>query len=147
MSNPEKQKAKDPEIIDATGDPDLSDNPSDSDGDDHVESIVTEGAAAHSTSSSSKKKKKKKSKAKKLLDSMIGNKDGIPQEVVDQVLDKVKAEGRPGSTEATAENVREALKQMKIMDVVQGKAGIGGTNKKDMGEHKVITQHSFRVEL
>lgn len=132
MANPEKQKAKQPEIIDATGDPDSPDNASDSDGENHDQVSVAGESSAPSTSNSSKKKKKKKSKAKRLL-----GKDGIPQEVVDQVLDKVKAEGGPASLEVNAENVREALKQMKIMDVVQGKAGIGGLNKKDMGEHKV----------
>ncbi|KAF8201746.1 N-myristoyl transferase [Pholiota molesta] len=131
MANPEKQKAKEPEIIDTTGDPDSSDNASDSDGENHDQVNVAGESSAPSTSNSSKKKKKKKSKAKRLL-----GKDGIPQEVVDQVLDKVKAEGGPASLEVNAENVKEALKQMKIMDVVQGKAGIGGLNKKDMGEHK-----------
>ncbi|KAF9484744.1 N-myristoyl transferase [Pholiota conissans] len=131
MANPEKQKAKEPEIIDTTGGPDSSDHESDSDGEQHGQAGVAGESSVPSTSNSSKKKKKKKSKAKKLLPN-----DGIPQAVVDQVLDKVKAEGGPASLEVNAENVREALKQMRIMDVVQGKAGIGGLNKKDMGEHK-----------
>ncbi len=75
---------------------------------------------------------------------MINSKDGIPErEVVGTVLDKVKAEGGPAALDANAENVREALRQMKIMDVVQGKAGVGGQNKKDMGEHKVVLGCNF----
>lgn len=139
MSTSEKQKAKQPEIIDATGDSDASDNHSDSEGEDHVEGTTLAGEnAASSTSTAQKKKKKKKSKAKKLFNAIRGkDSDEIPQEVVDQVLDKVKAEGGPGAMEANADNVREALQQLKIMDVVKGKAGIGGLNRKDMGEHKV----------
>jgi len=133
MSAPQKSKAKEPEVIDTTGDPENSDNPSDSEGEDQEDHKV---ASTPSTSTSQKKKKKKKSKAKKLLNAIRGNEE-IPQEVVDQVLDKVKTEGGPGSSEANAENVRLALEEMKIMDVVKGKAGIGGLNKKDLGEHKV----------
>ncbi|KJA27117.1 hypothetical protein HYPSUDRAFT_987574 [Hypholoma sublateritium FD-334 SS-4] len=144
MVNPEKQKAKAPEIIDARGDPELSDNASDSD-DGHTEADAAEGAAVPSSSTSAKKKKKKKSKAKKLLDGIINSKDGIPEEVVGTVLDKVKAEGGSAALEANAENVREALRQMKIMDVVRGKAGVGGLNKKDMGEHKVVLVAIFYV--
>ncbi|KAF8965241.1 N-myristoyl transferase [Flammula alnicola] len=133
MSNPQKQKAKEPEIIDAT---DSSDDHSESEREEHGGELDAAGeTVAPSPSTSSKKKKKKRSKAKRLLNAIRG-KDEIPQEVVDQVLDKVKAEGGPGSLEANAENIREALQQMKIMDVVQGKAGIGGFNKKDLGEHK-----------
>lgn len=134
----QKQKAKEPEIIDTTVDLDTSDNESASDGEEREEIALNGTAApAPSASSSQKKKKKKKSKAKKLLNAIRG-KDEIPQEVIDQVLDKVKAEGGAAASEANAENVREALQQMKIMDVVKGKAGIGGINKKDMGEHKVF---------
>ena len=88
MVNLEKQKARAPEIIDATGDPDLSDNASDSD-DGHADADAAEGVAVPSSSTSAKKKKKKRSKAKKLLDGMINSKDGIPEEVVGTVLDKV----------------------------------------------------------
>ena len=136
MPASQKSKAKEPEVIDTTRDPEFSDDPSDSEGEgeDQEDHKV---ASAPSTSTSQKKKKKKKtSKAKRLLNAIRGNEE-IPQEVVDQVLDKVKAEGRPGSSEANAENVRQALEEMKIMDVVKGKAGIGGLNKKDLGEHKV----------
>ncbi|KAF7363519.1 Glycylpeptide N-tetradecanoyltransferase [Mycena sanguinolenta] len=47
-----------------------------------------------------------------------------------------QADGAVSSADANEENVRQALEQMKIMDVVKGKAGIGGHNKKDMGAHK-----------
>ncbi|KAH9483926.1 Glycylpeptide N-tetradecanoyltransferase [Psilocybe cubensis] len=134
MSAPSKQKEKAPEVIDATGDVESDDDQSGSDaeveGDTNVDALQ-----APSTSASQKKKKKKKSKAKKVLDALRG-KDEIPKEVVEQVLDKVKAEGGVGVADANIDNVRQALQQMKIMDVAQGKAGIGGFNKKDMGEHK-----------
>jgi glycylpeptide N-tetradecanoyltransferase len=133
MSASQKSKAKEPEIIDTTGDPEFSDNHSDSEGEEQEDDKV---ASAPSTSTSQKKKKKKKSRAKKILNAIRGNEE-IPQAVVDQVLDKVKAEGGPGSSEANAENVRLALQEMKIMEVVKGKAGVGGLNKKDLGEHKV----------
>lgn len=88
------------------------------------------------TPSSSKKKKKKKSKAIRALNALRGKQE-IPQAIVDQVLDTVKAEGGEDAAGADEATVRAALEQLKIMDVVQGKAGLGGRNKKDMGEHKV----------
>jgi len=136
MSASQKSKEKEPQIIDTTGDPEFSDIHSDSEGEEQENHKVSEDASVPSTSTSQKKKKKKKSRAKKLLNAIRGNEE-IPQQVVDQVLDKVKAEGGPGSSEANADNVRLALQEMKIMDVVKGKAGIGGLNKKDLGEHKV----------
>jgi glycylpeptide N-tetradecanoyltransferase len=131
MSSAQKQKAKAEQIIDAAQDED-----SNSDADSDLDELIdTEDIASPSTSQK-KKKKKKKSRAAKALDALRGKQE-IPQELVDHVLDKVQAENAVGSTEATQENVREALEQLKIMDVVKGKAGIGGINKKDMGEHKV----------
>ena len=97
---------------------------------DHQES-TDDDSASPSTS-----KKTRRSKISKALDALHG-KSEIPQALVDQVLDKVKAEGTPGSSEATQQNVREVLEQLKIMDVMKGKAGLGGVNKKDVGEHKV----------
>jgi glycylpeptide N-tetradecanoyltransferase len=82
-----------------------------------------------------KKKKKKKSKAVRALNALRG-KHEIPQAIVDQVLNTVKAEGGQDAAGADEASVRAALEQLKIMDVVQGKAGLGGRNKKDLGEHK-----------
>ncbi|KAF9535250.1 N-myristoyl transferase [Crepidotus variabilis] len=98
---------------------------------------VTEGSStqqASGSTSNKKKKKKKKSKAKKIFDKLTGNE--IPQEIVDRVVEQVKKDGTVASEDINEENVREALEHMKIMDVVKGKAGIGGFNRKDMGEHK-----------
>ncbi|KAJ7905598.1 N-myristoyl transferase [Mycena olivaceomarginata] len=120
------QSSKIEEIIDTT-----QEHPSDSDSE--VDIPGEPDAAAPSTSS--KKKKKKKSKAARAL-AAIRNKSEIPQELVEHVLGAVKADGAAGSADATEDNVRQALEQMKIMDVVKGKAGIGGHNKKDMGAHK-----------
>ncbi|ESK94543.1 peptide n-myristoyl transferase [Moniliophthora roreri MCA 2997] len=116
------------QVIDTTQD---SDGHEDQD-EEHNEQVPSTSAQS---SSSSKKKKKKKSKALKVLNTLTGNKE-IPQEVVDRVLETVKAEGGEGGALANEENVRQALEHMKIMDVVKGKAGIGGINKKQMGEHK-----------
>ncbi|KAJ6496956.1 N-myristoyl transferase [Mycena vitilis] len=119
------QSSKIEEIIDTT-----QDIPSDSDSE-----IDNTPAEAEASPSSSKKKKKKKSKAAKAL-AAIRNRSEIPQELVDHVLDKVKADGAAGSEEANEDDVRQALEQLKVMDVVKGKAGLGGHNKKDMGAHK-----------
>ena len=92
--------------------------------------------AAPPSTSTSKKKKKKKSKASRAL-AALRPQDVIPQSLVDQVVEKVKAEhgeGAPGTDEA---HVRMALEQLKVGDVIKGKAGIGGKNRKEMGEHKV----------
>jgi glycylpeptide N-tetradecanoyltransferase len=84
-------------------------------------------------------KKKKKSKALRALNALRGKE--IPQEIVDSVLEKVKAEeqatGSPIASGADADSVRSALEQLKILEVLKGNTGIGGKNKKDMGEHKV----------
>lgn len=92
--------------------------------------VTTQEDTVSSTSQKKKKKKKKKF--------LGGGKDEIPQNLVDRVLDKVKEEGAvAGSDNVNAENVREALEQLKIMEVAKGKVGLGGVNKKDIGEHKV----------
>lgn len=127
MPSSQKQKAKAEEIIDTTQD--AEDTESDTD-----EPI--EAAQIASPSTSQKKKKKKKSKASKALNALRG-KTEIPQEFVDHVLEKVQTEGTVGSDVANQENLREILEQLKIMDVVKGRAGLGGLNKKDLGEHKV----------
>jgi len=126
------------EIIDTTEDSGQPEDGTDSepDADAHTENGQAAIPGPTEPSTSSKKKKKKKSRAMKALNALRG-KDEIPQAVVDQVLDKVKAEGGPDAAGADEESVRAALEQMKIMDVAKGKAGIGGKNKKDMGEHKV----------
>lgn len=129
------QQAKIEEIIDTAQDLDHPADASDSEASNSdVNRDDEEAAGIPQASTSSKKKKKKKSKAMKALNALRGKAE-IPQEVVNQVLDKVKDHG--GAEGADAETVRAALEQMKIMDVLKGKTGIGGKNKKDMGEHKV----------
>ncbi|KIP09479.1 hypothetical protein PHLGIDRAFT_67433 [Phlebiopsis gigantea 11061_1 CR5-6] len=99
--------------------------------DDELNSSTLPEASMPSTSS--KKKKKKRSRALKALDAMKGGKE-LPQDLVDVVLGKVKETGQaPQADEAT---VRAALEAMKIRDVIQGKAGLGGVGKKDTGGHK-----------
>jgi glycylpeptide N-tetradecanoyltransferase len=97
-----------------------------------------------STSSASKKKKKKRSKAAKALQALKpGSK--IPQALVDEVLEKVRLEQGEAAEGVNEETVRQALDQMKIMDVLKGKAGIGGKNRKDAGDHKVRPQPRSRT--
>ena len=99
------------------------------------DSVDTPGAG--SSSSTSKKKKKKRSKAAKLLKALKPGKDEIPQTLVDQVMARVKLEHGENAPGTDEEQVRRALEELKIMDVIKGKAGIAGRGKKDMGEHKV----------
>lgn len=124
MSSTQNPKEKATEVVDTNIDQDPSE-------DSDPEAIQDINVVS---STSKKKKKKKKSKIAKLLGA---GKDEIPQELVDRVLDQVKGDRAVGSEDLNAENVREALEQLKIMDVVRGKAGLGGLNKKDIGEHKV----------
>ena len=97
-----------------------------------------------SSSATSKKKKKKKSKAARALAALKG--DTVPQQIVDTVLKKVKEEHGEDTPGADAETVRQLLEQLKIKDVIQGKSGLGGLNKKDAGDHKVRQAWWFVVE-
>lgn len=122
----QKQKAKGKEIVDTTVNPDPEEI-SDSDSERVIQDVAV-------PSTSQKKKKKQKSKITK---SSSGGKDEIPQELVDRVLDQVKGDRAvAGSDNVNEENVRETLKRLEIMEVARGKAGLGGLNKKDVGEHK-----------
>ena len=49
----------------------------------------------------------------------------------------MKERGGEGAEHANAENVRMALEQIKSMDIMKGKVGLGHATKKDMGDHKV----------
>ncbi|KAI0372892.1 N-myristoyl transferase [Pilatotrama ljubarskyi] len=135
-----QQKAKEKEIVDqaaalANGEEEDHSGSEGSEDEQDVAGSSTLQAATPSTSS--KKKKKKRSKAVKALNALRGGgKDAIPDDVVKIVLEKVRAEGGEVGATADAETVRKALEHMKIKDVIQGKAGIGGKNKKDMGGHK-----------
>lgn len=110
--------------------------------DDSVSGSDTEVPAAAATTSesgpsrpSNKKKKKKRSKIARAISAIKG--DSVPQAVVDQVVAKVKEEHGEDSAAADEETVRELLKQLKLKDVAEGKAGFGGKNRKDTGDHKV----------
>jgi len=83
----------------------------------------------------SKKKKKKRSKIARAIAAIKG--DSVPQAVVDQVVAKVKEEHGEDSVAADEDTIRELLKQLKLKDVAEGKAGFFGKNKKDTGGHKV----------
>ena len=92
-------------------------------------------ASESGPSQPSKKKKKKRSKVARAISAIKG--DSVPQAVVDQVVAKVKEEHGEDSAAADEETVRELLKQLKLKDVAEGKAGFGGKNRKDTGDHKV----------
>lgn len=143
MSSSEKQKskAKATEIIDTTQSPEDDEvNSSGSDAD--ITEQPTNSAASASTSH---KKRKKKSKSK-VFDALRGKgKDEVPQAVVERVLEKVKATGSINANDANAENVRLALEHLKVMDAAKGKVGLGGINRKDMGEHKVCFSSIPRI--
>jgi glycylpeptide N-tetradecanoyltransferase len=125
------QKAQIKEIIDTTQGSDPEDRCStpESEVDHEQDGAITPQA------SSSKPKKKKKSKAAKVLNAVRG-KNEIPQELISHVVDRVAAEHGPNSPATNEDNVRQALEQMKIMDVIKGRSGIAGRGKKAMGEHK-----------
>jgi glycylpeptide N-tetradecanoyltransferase len=95
------------------------------------------------TSRPSKKKKKKSSKVARAISALKG--DAVPQAIVDQVVAKVKEEHGESSPAADEETVLQLLKQLKLKDVAEGKAGLGGKNKKDTGDHKVC--HLRRMYL
>ena len=132
----QKEKARTEDFLDST-EADVVLSLSDS-SDEESQSLAEDSQpnALTSTSTSKKKKKKKKSKAAQAI-AALRPEGSIPQSLVDKVVKKVKAEhgeGAPGTDEA---HVRMALEQLKVGDVIKGKAGIGGKNRKEMGEHKV----------
>lgn len=109
------------------------DDVSDSDSDEQPEQAA-EGSAA---SGSQKKKKKKKKGAKMLKNLLKGSSDKVPQALVNEILQRAKQAPGASAEEVNEASVREAMEQMKILDVLKGKTGLGGQNKKEMGEHKV----------
>jgi len=78
---------------------------------------------------------KKISKVSEALD-LLRQKTEIIQELADNVLEKVKADGAPGLTEATGENIRRILEQLTFNGLMKGKSTLGGIGK-DLKEHKV----------
>jgi hypothetical protein len=103
---------------------------------DEVSHKIEQDDEGQSGSTSNKKKKKKKSKAKRIIDALSST-NAVPQAVLEKVVEQVKEDGAPGSENIDTEDVRQVLQQIKIKDVLKGKAAIGGNNRKDVGEHKV----------
>lgn len=97
--------------------------------------VPAAAASESGPSRPSKKKKKKRSKVARAVAALKG--DHVPQAVVDTVVAKVKEEHGEDSAAADEDAIRELLKHLKIKDVVEGKAGFGGKNRKDTGDHKV----------
>lgn len=101
---------------------------------------TTEASASSSTvqaATTSSKKKKKKKGAKSLKKLIKGDKNKIPQALVNEILERAKQETAQTGETVDEETVRQTIEQLKVMDVIKGKSGLGGQNKKDMGEHKV----------
>lgn len=91
---------------------------------------AAEPSSSTTVSKSKKSKKKKKSKTDK------AGKD-IPQEVVDHVVSEIRQKHGAAEAEKIDEaQIRATLDQLKILEVLKGKTGIGGKNRKEMGEHK-----------
>lgn len=112
---------------------------------DHPTASADTPGAGSSSTSSSKKRKKKKSKAAKLLNSLKPGQKDVPQSIVEQVMARIRAQNGEDTPGTDEETVRQALEQLKIMDVVQGKAGIAGRGKKDLGEHRVCLLYAYNV--
>lgn len=109
---------------------DAADVPTDNEGShsEEAEPVVEVG----NSSTSKKSKKKKKSKA-----SRAAHADAIPQELVDHVVKEIQVKHGAGAPGTDEPHVRMALDRLRVMDVLRGKTGIGGKNRKEMGEHKV----------
>ena len=98
-------------------------------------------SSAPAPSGGKKKKNKKKSKISKLLHPG----EEIPQQLVNHVVNEVQAKHGAGTEGTDEASVRALLEQLKIIDVLKGKSGLGGKNRKDMGEHKVSVSDSEAV--
>ena len=131
----EIQEVTDPDAV-ASAVEDLEHGSDGSSGEEDAQPTASTSTDPSAATSGKKNKKKKKSKAKSALNALRGKKE-VPEGVVDVVLDKVKERGGEGAEHANAENVRMALEQIKIMDIMKGKVGLGHATKKDMGDHKV----------
>lgn len=100
-------------------------------------------SAVDTDPSKKKKKKKKSNKAAKALGSLVnkvkGKDDGsnIPDEIVGEIMNRVQQDNPEESKNIDSDEIRRTLAALKIMDVMEGKTGFGGKNKKDIGEHKV----------
>lgn len=120
-----------------------------SDSEDH-DAQPTASGSTPVAGSSKKSKKKKKSKTAKALSQLTGKGRGneIPQAIVDHVMQDVHAKHGADAQGADEESIRRTLEQLKLMDVLKGKTGIGGKNKKEMGEYKVSWQECpFTISL
>jgi len=125
--SPEKELAPEAE-------PGAADDESGSESDGEVPAATGTPSESGPSRPTSKKKKKKRSKVARAISALKG--DSVPQAVVDQVVAKVKEEHGENSAAADEETIREVLRQLKLKDVAEGKAGLGGKNRKDTGDHK-----------
>jgi hypothetical protein len=133
MPSPKSKAPEDSESPELEADPGAGDESVS--GSDVEEEVPVAATSESGPSGPSKKKKKKRSKIARAISAIKG--DSVPQAVVDQVVAKVKEEHGEDSAAADEETVRDLLKQLKLKDVAEGKAGFGGKNRKDTGDHKV----------
>jgi hypothetical protein len=94
------------------------------------EAEVPTAASAKSGPSHPSKKKKKRSKVSRAVSALKGG--SVPQAVVDQVVAKVREEHGEDSPAVDEETVCQLLKQLKLKDMAEGKAGLGGKYRKDV---------------
>ena len=132
-------KAKAPEKFGTSEDQAIAEVDAGDESSSDSEAEVPASASAESGPSRPSKKKKKRSKISRAISALKG--DSVPQAIVDRVVAKVKEEHGEDSPAADEEAVRQLLQQLKLKDVVEGKAGFGGKHKKDTGGHKV--RHSL----
>ena len=127
-------KAKAPEKLGTSEDQPIAEIDAGDESGSDSEAEVPASASAES-GPSRPSKKKKRSKVSRAISVLKG--DSVPQAIVDRVVAKVKEEHGEDSPAADEEAVRQLLQQLKLKDVVEGKAGFGGKHKKDTGGHKV----------
>ena len=136
-------KAKAPEIPRPSEDQPIAEVDAGDESSSDSEAEVPASASAESGPSRPSKKKKKRSKVSRAISALKG--DSVPQAIVDRVVAKVKEEHGEDSPAADEDAVRQLLKQLKLRDVAEGKAGLGGKHRKDAGDHKV--RYPFASDL
>lgn len=102
------------------------------------------GTSAGTAGADTKVMERKESKAAKVLTAVASKASGkkVPHEVVDMLSSRVK-EVQPELDEIGPNEMRKLIGELKLKDMLDGRSGLGGKNKKDVGEHKVCL-HRFR---
>jgi glycylpeptide N-tetradecanoyltransferase len=88
--------------------------------------------------------KGKKSEPPTLVSSVSPNPaEGVtPQGVVDAIHVRIK-EDHPELRDIDANKIQEMLEKLRLKDILESRSGLGGKNRKDISEHKVISPSSI----